>query len=114
MNFLEERIQKDGKVKPGMKIKMMATGATFTVLECGIFRALGMEMLVIVGMGMVMLVGMAVLMVMSAAKMIVVNMHIVRSFAFFYHYSHRCGRCQSIYFTFRTPVGACVMVNFAV
>ncbi|MBR2483689.1 MAG: GTP-binding protein, partial [Oscillospiraceae bacterium] len=34
---------KEGTVRPGMEIKMMATGATFTVLECGIFRALGME-----------------------------------------------------------------------
>ena len=34
---------KQGTIRPGMEIKMMATGATFTVLECGIFRALGME-----------------------------------------------------------------------
>ncbi len=34
---------KEGTLRPGMEIKMMATGATFTVLECGIFRALGME-----------------------------------------------------------------------
>ncbi|MBR2483371.1 MAG: translation elongation factor 4, partial [Oscillospiraceae bacterium] len=34
---------KEGTIRPGMEIKMMATGATFTVLECGIFRALGME-----------------------------------------------------------------------
>ena len=34
---------KEGTIRPGMDIRMMATGATFTVLECGIFRALGME-----------------------------------------------------------------------
>ncbi len=34
---------KEGTIRPGMEIRMMATGATFTVLECGIFRALGME-----------------------------------------------------------------------
>ena len=34
---------KEGTLRPGMEIKLMATGATFTVLECGVFRALGME-----------------------------------------------------------------------
>ena len=34
---------KDGAIKPGMEIKMMATGATFKVLECGLMRPLGLE-----------------------------------------------------------------------
>ena len=34
---------KDGVIKPGMEIKMMATGATFKVLECGLMRPLGLE-----------------------------------------------------------------------
>ncbi|MGM9619152.1 MAG: translation elongation factor 4 [Oscillospiraceae bacterium] len=34
---------KEGTIRPGMEIRMMATGAVFTVLECGVFRALGME-----------------------------------------------------------------------
>ena len=34
---------KDGTVKPGMEIRMMATGATFKVLECGLMRPLGLE-----------------------------------------------------------------------
>ena len=34
---------KDGTIKPGMEIKMMATGATFKVLECGLMRPLGLE-----------------------------------------------------------------------
>ena len=33
----------DGRIKPGMEVKMMATGATFKVLECGLLRPLGME-----------------------------------------------------------------------
>ena len=34
---------KDGSIKPGMEIRMMATGATFKVLECGLMRPLGLE-----------------------------------------------------------------------
>ena len=34
---------KDGTIRPGMEIKMMATGATFEVLECGLMRPLGLE-----------------------------------------------------------------------
>lgn len=33
----------DGTIKPGMKVKMMATGASFQVVECGLLRPLGME-----------------------------------------------------------------------
>ena len=33
----------DGQIRPGMEVKMMATGATFKVLECGLLRPLGME-----------------------------------------------------------------------
>ena len=34
---------KQGTIKPGMEVKMMATGATFKVLECGLMRPLGLE-----------------------------------------------------------------------
>ena len=34
---------KDGTIRPGMEIKMMATCATFKVLECGLMRPLGLE-----------------------------------------------------------------------
>ena len=34
---------KDGIIRPGMEIRMMATGATFKVLECGLMRPLGLE-----------------------------------------------------------------------
>ena len=34
---------KDGTIRPSMEIKMMATGATFKVLECGLMRPLGLE-----------------------------------------------------------------------
>ena len=34
---------KNGTIRPGMEIKMMATGATFKVLECGLMRPLGLE-----------------------------------------------------------------------
>ena len=34
---------KDGTIRHGMEIKMMATGATFKVLECGLMRPLGLE-----------------------------------------------------------------------
>ena len=34
---------KDGAIRPGMEIRMMATGATFKVLECGLMRPLGLE-----------------------------------------------------------------------
>ncbi len=34
---------KQGTLKPGMEVKMMATGATFKVLECGLMRPLGLE-----------------------------------------------------------------------
>ena len=34
---------KDGTIRPGMGIRMMATGATFKVLECGLMRPLGLE-----------------------------------------------------------------------
>ena len=34
---------KQGTLRPGMEIKMMATGATFKVLECGLMRPLGLE-----------------------------------------------------------------------
>ena len=34
---------KDGTIRPGMEIKIMATGATFKVLECGLMRPLGLE-----------------------------------------------------------------------
>ena len=33
----------DGQIRPGMEVKMMATGATFKVLECGLLRPLGLE-----------------------------------------------------------------------
>ena len=33
----------DGTLRPGMKVKMMATGATYDVLECGYLRPLGIE-----------------------------------------------------------------------
>ena len=33
----------EGTIKPGMKVKMMATGAEFQVLECGYLRPLSME-----------------------------------------------------------------------
>jgi len=33
----------DGTLRPGMEVKMMATGATFKVLECGLLRPLGLE-----------------------------------------------------------------------
>ena len=35
---------KDGTIRPGMEIRMMATGATFKVLECGLMRPLGLEL----------------------------------------------------------------------
>ena len=34
---------KQGTIKSGMEVKMMATGATFKVLECGLMRPLGLE-----------------------------------------------------------------------
>ena len=34
---------KDVTIRPGMEIRMMATGATFKVLECGLMRPLGLE-----------------------------------------------------------------------
>ena len=34
---------KDGTIRPGMEIRMMATGETFKVLECGLMRPLGLE-----------------------------------------------------------------------
>ena len=34
---------KDGTIRSGMEIRMMATGATFKVLECGLMRPLGLE-----------------------------------------------------------------------
>ena len=34
---------KQGTLRPGMEVKMMATGATFKVLECGLMRPLGLE-----------------------------------------------------------------------
>ena len=33
----------DGTIRPGMEVKMMATGAKFKVLECGLMRPLGLE-----------------------------------------------------------------------
>ncbi len=33
----------DGHIKPGMKVKMMATGATFQVIECGYLEPLGLS-----------------------------------------------------------------------
>ena len=33
----------DGTVEPGMKVRMMATGAEFQVVECGLMRPLGLE-----------------------------------------------------------------------
>ena len=33
----------DGTLKPGMEVRMMATGAAFKVLECGLMRPLGLE-----------------------------------------------------------------------
>lgn len=33
----------DGKVKPGDTIRLMATGAEFTVVECGFLRATSLE-----------------------------------------------------------------------
>ena len=33
----------EGELHPGMEVKMMATGATYKVLECGIMRPLGLE-----------------------------------------------------------------------
>ena len=34
---------KQGTLRPGMEVRMMATGATFKVLECGLMRPLGLE-----------------------------------------------------------------------
>nr|MCR5825905.1 GTP-binding protein [Oscillospiraceae bacterium] len=34
---------KEGTLRPGMHVKMMATGATFQVLDCGLMRPLGLE-----------------------------------------------------------------------
>ena len=34
---------KQGTLKPGMEVRMMATGAAFKVLECGLMRPLGLE-----------------------------------------------------------------------
>ena len=34
---------KQGTLRPGMEVKMMATGATFKVLECGLMPPLGLE-----------------------------------------------------------------------
>ena len=33
----------DGSIRPGQRVRMMATGAEFQVLECGYLRAIGME-----------------------------------------------------------------------
>ena len=33
----------DGTIRPGMEVKMMATGAVFKVIECGLMRPLGLE-----------------------------------------------------------------------
>ncbi|MBO4915308.1 MAG: elongation factor 4 [Oscillospiraceae bacterium] len=33
----------DGSIRPGMEVKMMATGARFKVVECGLMRPLGLE-----------------------------------------------------------------------
>ena len=85
---------------------MAVAAVTLAVMAVVMGMALAVEMVVVMGMdmvmgmlvgmlmgvgmtvmGMLMGMGMAVLMVMSAAKMIVVNMHMHRSFAFFYHYS---------------------------
>ena len=33
----------DGTIKPGMKVKMMASGAEFQVVDCGLMRPLGLE-----------------------------------------------------------------------
>ncbi len=33
----------DGEIRPGMEVKMMATGAAFKVIECGLLRPLGLE-----------------------------------------------------------------------
>ena len=33
----------DGRIRPGMEVRMMATGATFKVVECGLLRPLGLE-----------------------------------------------------------------------
>ena len=33
----------DGTLRPGMEVRMMATGAAFKVLECGLMRPLGLE-----------------------------------------------------------------------
>ncbi|MBQ9647907.1 MAG: translation elongation factor 4, partial [Oscillospiraceae bacterium] len=33
----------EGTLKPGMKVKMMATGAEFQVVDCGLMRPLGLE-----------------------------------------------------------------------
>ena len=33
----------DGTIRPGMEVRMMATGAVFKVVECGLLRPLGME-----------------------------------------------------------------------
>ena len=40
---LRRRGLMEGTLKPGMEVKMMATGATYKVLECGIMRPLGLE-----------------------------------------------------------------------
>ena len=102
-----------------MAVVMGVTLAVKVVMVMGVNMVMGMLMGMLMGVGMpivgmLMGMGMAVLMVMGATKLIVVNMHIHRSFAFFYHYSPIHWRCQSIYFPNPSPSGACVTENFAV
>lgn len=92
----------------------MVVGVTFAmemvvVMRMTMIVAMGMGMLMAVGMavvGMLVGMGMGVLVVVSAAQMIVMNVHIDRSFAFFLHYNRRTSVCQNISFHV-TPPGAC-------
>jgi hypothetical protein len=76
----------------------------------------GMRMLMGVGMtvmGMLMGMGMLVAVVMGPAQQIVMNMHSSRSFAFLHYYNNVMPGCQSIYFPYRTPSGACAGAEYA-
>ena len=72
-----------------MAVVMVMTLAVEMVMLMGVGMVVAVGMTMLVGMslpivGMLVRMGMAVLMVVSAAKLIVMNMHLHRSFAFFY------------------------------
>ena len=104
---------------------LAAAGAAVAgaIVGMGVFLAMVMQMLVVVGMGMVMGMGMAMRMgvgnavmgmlvgmlmsmlvgVGTAGDMIVMNMHVRFSFAFFLYYSRNRSICQNIYFCRNIP-----------